>query len=92
MVVSWRSKDCNDFSSKVRPGLHVINGDVLLDHNCNGIFGMNSATDTSWEQQLCNGTQRISIAVLGDSLSAHFHIPEQELDVRQFSPVVFEHM
>ncbi|UJR23997.1 hypothetical protein I4U23_026963 [Adineta vaga] len=89
---SWRGKDCNDISSTIRPGSHVINGDVPIDHNCNGIFGLNSVTGGSWEEDLCNETQRMGIAVLGDSLSAHFHIPEQWLDAKQFSPAVFEHM
>ncbi|CAF1649860.1 unnamed protein product [Adineta ricciae] len=89
---SWRGKDCNDMSSKIRPGSHIVNGDVPIDYNCNGIFGLNSATGRSWEEDLCNETERIGIAVLGDSLSAHFHIPEQWLDARQFSSAVFEHM
>ncbi|CAF3243138.1 unnamed protein product [Rotaria sp. Silwood2] len=88
---SWRGKDCNDFSSAVHPGAHVIDGDGITDHNCNGIYGMNSASGKPWEDEFCNETQRIGIAVLGDSISAHFHIPEQWLDASLFSPEAFEH-
>ena len=89
---SWRGKDCNDFSSQIHPGARVSQGDSVLDHNCNGIFGMNSATGQPWEAEMCNDTQRMGIAVLGDSISAHFHIPEQWLDASQFSPQAFEHL
>ncbi|CAF0872998.1 unnamed protein product [Rotaria sordida] len=89
---AWRGKDCNDFSSKIRPGARSVMGDYFIDHNCNGIFGMNSATNKPWEEELCNDTQRMGIAVLGDSVSAHFHIPEQWLDARQLSIGAFEHL
>ncbi|CAF1261864.1 unnamed protein product [Adineta steineri] len=89
---SWRGKDCNDFSSQIHPGAHTIQSDSVIDHNCNGIFGMNSATGRPFEDEFCNETRRMGIAVLGDSLSAHFHIPEQWLDASQFSPEAFEHL
>ncbi|UJR14815.1 hypothetical protein I4U23_001802 [Adineta vaga] len=53
---------------------------------------MNSASGRPWEEEFCNETQRMGIAVLGDSISAHFHIPEQWLDASQFSPEAFEHL
>ncbi|CAF0795333.1 unnamed protein product [Adineta ricciae] len=89
---SWRGKDCNDFSRKIRPGARSINGDPTIDENCNGIFGMDSATGHPWEQEFCNDTQRLGIVVLGDSISAHFHLPEQWLDARQLSVGAFEHL
>ncbi len=89
---SWRGKDCNDFSDKVRPGAHSVNGDAVLDENCNGIFGLDSTTGRPYEEEFCNDTQRLGIAVLGDSISAHFHIPEQWLDARQLSVATFEHL
>ena len=89
---SWRGKDCDDFSGKVRPGARSVNGDVALDQNCNGIFGLDSATGRAWEEEFCNDTQRLGIAVLGDSISAHFHIPEQWLDARQLTEATFEHL
>ncbi|CAF4947119.1 unnamed protein product, partial [Rotaria socialis] len=33
---SWRGKDCNDFSSQVYPGAQSVDGDSVIDHNCNG--------------------------------------------------------
>jgi len=89
---SWRGKDCNDFSAKVHPGARVVQGDSVIDHNCNGIFGLDSTTGRPWEEEFCNDTQRMGIAVLGDSISAHFHIPEQWLDASQFSPAAFEYV
>ncbi|CAF1510570.1 unnamed protein product [Rotaria magnacalcarata] len=89
---AWRGKDCDDFSSKIRPGARSVMGDYAIDHNCNGIYGMDSSTNKPWEEEFCNDTQRLGIAVLGDSVSAHFHIPEQWLDARQLSVGVFEHL
>jgi acyloxyacyl hydrolase len=89
---SWRGNDCNDFSKKIRPGARSVNGDPVLDQNCNGIFGTDSTTGRSWEEEFCNDTQRLGIAVLGDSISAHFHLPEQWLDARQLSVDAFEHL
>jgi acyloxyacyl hydrolase len=89
---SWRGKDCDDFSRKVRPGARSVNGDAILDENCNGIFGMDSTTGRPWEEEFCNDTQRLGIVVLGDSVSAHFHLPEQWLDARQLSVAGFEHL
>lgn len=89
---SWRGKDCNDSSLKIRPGARSFKGDYTFDQNCNGIFGIDTSTNRPCEEELCNDTQRMGIAVLGDSVSAHFHIPEQWLDARQFSVEAFEHM
>jgi len=88
---SWRGKDCDDFTSKIHPGAHVVNGDAVDDSNCNGIFGMDSSTGKPWEEVVCIEEQRMGIAVLGDSISAHFHIPEEWLDAKQFSIAAFEH-
>ncbi len=89
---SWRGKDCDDFSKKVRPGARSVNGDIAVDENCNGIFGLDSTTGRAWEEEFCNDTQRLGIAVLGDSVSAHFHIPEEWLDARQLTAATFEHL
>jgi acyloxyacyl hydrolase len=53
---------------------------------------LDSATGKAWEDEFCNDTQRLGIAVLGDSISAHFHIPEQWLDAKEFSIAAFEHL
>jgi len=89
---SWRGKDCDDVSEKVHPGGHAVEGDATIDHNCNGIVGLDSATGLPWEDEFCNDTKRMGIAVFGDSISAHFHLPEEWLDARNFSEAAFEHL
>lgn len=89
---SWRGKDCNDFVKSIRPGARTSDGDPVSDQNCNGIFGLNSETGKPWEDELCDQSNRLGIAVLGDSISAHFHLPEEWLDARQLSVGVFDHL
>lgn len=89
---SWRGKDCNDEATHVHPGAHVVQGDGTLDHNCNGILGMDSTTGRPYEEEFCDESKRMGLAVLGDSISAHFHIPEEWLDARLFSAAAFEHV
>jgi acyloxyacyl hydrolase len=89
---SWRGKDCNDVDGNVHPGARAIDGDASVDHNCNGIVGSDSASGLPYENEYCDDSKRLGIAVLGDSLSAHFHIPEQWLDAQQFSSAAFEHL
>ena len=55
-------------------------------------MGMDPNTSKPWEDELCNDAQRLGIAVLGDSISAHFHLPEEWLDAQQFSRAAFEHL
>lgn len=40
----------------------------VVDHDCNGISGPD-------EQRLCGSSQMRRVLVLGDSASAHFHVP-----------------
>lgn len=89
---AWRGKDCNDTAAAIHPGAHAVQDDAVTDHNCNGISGIDSNTNTPWEAELCDETHRMGIAVLGDSISAHFHFPEQWIDARQFSATAFEHL
>lgn len=72
---NWRGTDCNDGDGAIYPGRRVpakSNADV--DHNCNSIKGKNSLSGMGLEQQFCNVSQR-GIIILGDSATAHFHIP-----------------
>jgi len=71
----WRGKDCNDDDKDIYPGRRATTGDATADTNCNGIFGIDPATNSTYESQWCEGTQQMGVAVLGDSASAHFHIP-----------------
>lgn len=86
---SWRGKDCNDFDSKVYPGRRTINGDKDFDSNCNGIFGIDTSTGRTFEEQWCNGTGQMGVVVLGDSVGAHFHIPPEYLTAKDLSVDTF---
>ena len=52
--------------------------------------GVNSISGKTWEEELCADSQARGVAVLGDSISAHFHLPPQWLDATQISVVSFE--
>lgn len=73
----WRGVDCDDSRVNVYPGRHVTAYDGSVDHNCNGISGGNETG--LYEDLFCAGTQPRGIAILGDSATAHFHIPPQWL-------------
>ncbi|KAL8616314.1 hypothetical protein ACOMHN_056257 [Nucella lapillus] len=88
---AWRGKDCNDHDAAIRPGTIPINDDITADSNCNGIFGVNPASGVAYEKELCEHSAPRGVAVLGDSMSAHFHIPEAWLDPTQISPEAFKH-
>ena len=79
---SWRGKDCNDQDATIYPGRALSNHGPTVDHNCNGISGVN-ATGGSYEQHFCSGANRpMGVGILGDSATAHFHIPPQLLNAR----------
>lgn len=76
----WRGYDCNDQRDDVYPGRKTyssstdeVNGN--LDHNCNGIYGGNATG--SYEEQFCASSSPRGLVILGDSATAHFHIPPQ---------------
>jgi acyloxyacyl hydrolase len=75
----WRGKDCNDNDASVYPGRAKAKLDPNIDHNCNGIKGVDPVSGKSYEDVLCGGLNR-GIGVIGDSISAHFRIPQQIID------------
>lgn len=78
----WRGADCNDFRDDVYPGRRVaVSADV--DHDCNGIFGSNSTG--AYEDLFCSATERRGVISIGDSATAHFHIPPQYLSPTNWS-------
>ena len=85
---SWRGKDCNDSSSDIYPGRRAVDGDAVLDSNCNGIVGIDDASGTPYEDLWCNGTEQFGTVVLGDSIGAHFHIPREWMNVTEISEAV----
>lgn len=77
----WRGRDCDTTDADVHPGRSTVSETVGsdVDHDCNGIWGQDAATGAAWEDELCAGTERRGIAILGDSATAHFHVPPQWL-------------
>jgi len=74
----WRGSDCNEFDATVYPGRKV--GNSSLDHDCNGIFGVDNKKK-SLEDKYCANTTRLGVVVAGDSAGAHFSIPEKFFNV-----------
>ena len=72
---NWRGADCDEFSKKVYPGRKT--GSQVVDHDCNGIYGVNPKTAKSYEHDFCSNSTRLGLAVIGDSAGAHFSIPEK---------------
>jgi hypothetical protein len=73
----WRGADCNDKRNDVYPGRASMASDLTheVDHNCNGIFGSNETG--SYEDLFCANSESRGLIMLGDSATAHFHIPPQ---------------
>ena len=76
----WRGADCNDKDVDVYPGRKVsTSGDPTIDHDCNGISGIDATTNQSYETMYCDKTPRRGLIHIGDSATAHFHLPPQWL-------------
>jgi len=77
----WRGYDCDDKRDDVYPGRRAIKDEDKqhqnLDHNCNGIYGGN--VTGLYEDLFCANSQPRGLVILGDSATAHFHIPPQWL-------------
>ena len=85
----WRGADCNDKKASVYPGRRPAAADqfnAVEDTNCNGIKGVDPASGTAYEELWCSGANEPKgIAVLGDSATAHFHLPPIWLSASNFS-------
>lgn len=88
----WRGFDCDE--SIVRKGEEVYPGrsaehnnwDKRSDSNCNGIYGSESGVlGKEYEEKFCKNSDARGIMMLGDSASAHFHIPQNYFRVDQWS-------
>ncbi|XP_075218699.1 acyloxyacyl hydrolase-like isoform X2 [Lycorma delicatula] len=80
----WRGRDCSDFAEDVYPGRLILDSDKIVDSDCNGIYGY-SPSNEPWEDVLCNGSEARGLIVVGDSVGAHFHMPEAWFDAALFS-------
>lgn len=77
---AWRGKDCDDENANVYPGRKVnpsSNSAAGLDYNCNGIKGIDNSTQMAYEDLLCGESDRRGLIAIGDSVTAHFHIPPE---------------
>jgi len=73
----WRGADCNDSDANIYPGRKENSYSVEFDHDCNGIYGIDPETGISLEEMFCMNTERRGLIHIGDSATAHFHIPPQ---------------
>ncbi|XP_065352206.1 acyloxyacyl hydrolase-like [Cloeon dipterum] len=83
----WRGKDCDDADAVAYPGRQAVLGDAFSDSNCNGIHGIDPATASAWETQLCSGSVGKGLIYMGDSVGAHFHFPERWMDPLQVAQI-----
>ena len=72
----WKGTDCDELNSNIYPGRKEGKNKVI-DHDCNGIYGKSNSTGKAFESVLCENTNRLGVAVVGDSAGAHFSIPEK---------------
>ena len=79
----WRGVDCDDKSDKVYPGRKINDADDDgVDHDCNGVYGANETG--SFEDLFCSQYPGKSLVMLGDSATAHFHLPPQWLTAQNW--------
>ena len=72
-----RGADCDDSNSNIYPGRRdSTNLDPNVDHNCNGIFGVDSVTKKSYEDLYCSGTKQYGTVLLGDSAGGVVSVTE----------------
>ncbi|KAG8191730.1 hypothetical protein JTE90_008794 [Oedothorax gibbosus] len=82
---AWRGRDCDDVNDMIYPGRTPMDNDILMDSNCNGIFGVNETSGKPFEEELCGGTDSQGLIYIGDSIGAHFHIPPEWVTARKLS-------
>ena len=93
----WRGYDCEDSrikkTSEVYPGrrAEISDWDEKSDTNCNGIFGKDN-DGNSYEEKFCKENPGLGFSVLGDSASAHFHLPQKIFSPFDWDESVFEHL
>jgi len=88
---AWRGKDCEDKNKNFYPGRkNPPLGSELDDFNCNGIRGK-APNGKSYKEVLCNVQQR-GIAIIGDSATAHFRIPETYFNVTNITMSTYQHL
>lgn len=87
----WRGKDCDDLNKNIHPGRRTTD-DSVFDTNCNGIYGIDTSTGHTYESQWCSHTPQMGIVIMGDSASAHFHIPPDYCTATRLSVETFQNL
>ncbi|GFS78164.1 acyloxyacyl hydrolase [Nephila pilipes] len=82
---AWRGRDCDDVNDMVYPGRMPMNNDIVMDSNCNGIFGMNESSGVPYEEELCGESKSQGLIYIGDSIGAHFHVPPAWLTAKELT-------
>lgn len=85
----WRGKDCDDKNLNIYPGRYTAN-DSVVDTNCNGILGVESGSGQTYESLWCRDSEQMGTIVLGDSASAHFHIPPSWLTSEEINKETYK--
>ncbi|GFV67538.1 acyloxyacyl hydrolase [Trichonephila clavipes] len=80
---SWQMPSYFRSSSFIRA--LPMNNDIVMDSNCNGIYGMNETSGVPYEEELCEGTKSQGLIYIGDSIGAHFHVPPAWLTAKQLT-------
>ena len=52
---SWRGKDCDAINHLYHPGAKPRDGDIVVDSNCNGIYGKDPVFGKPFEELFCKG-------------------------------------
>jgi acyloxyacyl hydrolase len=87
---NWRGRDCDDTDANIYPGRKVNPSDLNIDYNCNGISGVDPDTNQPWKSQLCDESNQMGFAVIGDSVGAHFEIPPQYINGSSWNSSTFD--
>ncbi|XP_018569442.1 acyloxyacyl hydrolase [Anoplophora glabripennis] len=80
----WKGRDCMDNDPNAHPGRTPYDLDIIYDSNCNGIYGIDNKTKISWEELLCTDSDPKGIIYIGDSIGAHFHMPQVWINPIEF--------
>ncbi|XP_033096267.1 acyloxyacyl hydrolase-like isoform X1 [Anneissia japonica] len=88
----WRGRDCNDGQADFYPGRKPVDDDIVEDSNCNGIMGVDPKSGKSYEELFCKGSRPMGLAILGDSATAHFHIPVNWFTPAEINKDIFKEM
>ena len=89
---NWKGRDCDDGDARIYPGRSVnpFTNMAGFDYNCNGINGKNPKTGNTYKQDMCGNSGQIGFAVVGDSVGAHFELPEPWFNGSQWTNDTFD--